>query len=171
MAMADLVARYRTALDQHLADPLVLVPLAVLDFLCIHPFPDGNGRMARLLTLQLLYHFDCDVGRYISLLFRVMKAKGLHEGCIEQMRRLAFDHLAQGATGRVDESGFIRLDDLELRADVQAETLALWDKVTTENLAELSDIAGFRRDFSQLFGFDVEGVDYESAVETDTRLA
>jgi enoyl-[acyl-carrier protein] reductase/trans-2-enoyl-CoA reductase (NAD+) len=100
-----------------------------------------------------------------------MKAKGLHEGCIEQMRRLAFDHLAQGATGRVDESGFIRLDDLELRADVQAETLALWDKVTTENLAELSDIAGFRRDFSQLFGFDVEGVDYESAVETDTRLA
>ncbi len=67
MAMADLVARYRIALDQHLADPLVLVPLAILDFLCIHPFPDGNGRMARLLTLQLLYHFDYDVGRYISL--------------------------------------------------------------------------------------------------------
>ena len=67
MAMADLVARYRTALDQHLADPLVLIPLVVLDFLCIHPFPDGNGRMARLLTLQLLYHFDYAVGRFISL--------------------------------------------------------------------------------------------------------
>ena len=67
MAMAHLVARYRNALDQHLADPLVLVPLVVLDFLCIHPFPDGNGRMARLLTLQLLYHFDYAVGRYISL--------------------------------------------------------------------------------------------------------
>lgn len=67
MAMADLVARYRNALDQHLADPLVLVPLVVLDFLCIHPFPDGNGRMARLLTLQLLYHFDYTVGRFISL--------------------------------------------------------------------------------------------------------
>jgi Fic family protein len=67
MAMADLVARYRNALDQHLADPLVLVPLVVLDFLCIHPFPDGNGRMARLLTLQLLYHFDYAVGRFISL--------------------------------------------------------------------------------------------------------
>jgi Fic family protein len=67
MAMADLVARYRHALDQHLADPLVLVPLVVLDFLCIHPFADGNGRTARLLTLQLLYHFDCAVGRYISL--------------------------------------------------------------------------------------------------------
>lgn len=66
-AMMDLVTRYHAALDQHLADPLVLVPLAILDFLCIHPFPDGNGRMARLLTLQLLYHFDYAVGRYISL--------------------------------------------------------------------------------------------------------
>lgn len=67
MAMSDLIACYRLALDQHLADPLVLVPLAILDFLCIHPFPDGNGRMARLLTLQLLYHFDYAVGRFISL--------------------------------------------------------------------------------------------------------
>ena len=67
IAMADLIARYRLALDQHLADPLVLVPLAILDFLCIHPFPDGNGRMARLLTLQLLYHFNYVVGRFISL--------------------------------------------------------------------------------------------------------
>ena len=67
IAMQDLISRYSTALDQHLADPLVLVPLAILDFLCIHPFPDGNGRMARLLTLQLLYHFDYAVGRYISL--------------------------------------------------------------------------------------------------------
>lgn len=67
MAMTDLVTRYRTALDQHLADPLVLVPLALLDFLCIHPFPDGNGRMARLLTLQLLYHCGYTVGRFISL--------------------------------------------------------------------------------------------------------
>lgn len=67
MAMSDLITRYRTALDQHLADPLVLVPLVILDFLCIHPFPDGNGRVARLLTLQLLYHFDYVVGRFISL--------------------------------------------------------------------------------------------------------
>ena len=67
MAMADLTGRYATALDQHLADPLVLAPLAMLDFLCIHPFPDGNGRMSRLLTLLLLYHFDYVVGRYISL--------------------------------------------------------------------------------------------------------
>jgi Fic family protein len=67
LAMTDMIAHYRTALDQHLADPLVLVPLVILDFLCIHPFPDGNGRMARLLTLQLLYHFDYAVGRFVSL--------------------------------------------------------------------------------------------------------
>jgi len=67
MAMTDLVTRYRESLDRHLTDPLVLAPLTVLDFLCIHPFPDGNGRMARLLTLQLLYHFDYAVGRFISL--------------------------------------------------------------------------------------------------------
>ncbi len=67
LAMDDMITRYRSALDLHLADPLVLVPLVVLDFLCIHPFPDGNGRMARLLTLQLLYHFDYAVGRFISL--------------------------------------------------------------------------------------------------------
>ncbi len=67
MAMAELVGRYQTANDQHLADPLVLIPLAVLDFLCIHPFPDGNGRVARLVTLLLLYQCDYAVGRYISL--------------------------------------------------------------------------------------------------------
>jgi Fic family protein len=67
MAMAELGQRYASALDRNLADPLVLVPLAMLDFLCIHPFPDGNGRMSRLLTLLLLYQFDYTVGRYISL--------------------------------------------------------------------------------------------------------
>lgn len=67
MAMADLIGRYQVADDQHLADPLVLIPLSVLDFLCIHPFPDGNGRVARLVTLLLLYQCDYAVGRYISL--------------------------------------------------------------------------------------------------------
>ncbi|MCX7080850.1 MAG: Fic family protein [Pseudomonas sp.] len=67
IAMADMVMRYRAAIDQNLADPLVLVPLSILDFLCIHPFSDGNGRVARLLTLLLLYQFDYCVGRFISL--------------------------------------------------------------------------------------------------------
>jgi Fic family protein len=67
IAMRELVAGYGTAAFQHLADPLVLVPLSILDFLCIHPFADGNGRVARLLTLLLLYQYDYAVGRYISL--------------------------------------------------------------------------------------------------------
>jgi len=66
-AMRRLVEGYDLARDRHLADPLILVPLTVLDFLCVHPFPDGNGRMARLITLQLLYNHDYRVGRYISL--------------------------------------------------------------------------------------------------------
>ena len=107
---------------------------------------------------------------YMSLLFRVMKDKGIHEGCIEQMRRLVFDHLAAGKSIAVDGEGLIRLDDLELRDDVQEEVARRWDEVTTENLAELSDIAGFRSGFSGLFGFAVEGVDYEQPVETEVRL-
>jgi enoyl-[acyl-carrier protein] reductase/trans-2-enoyl-CoA reductase (NAD+) len=107
---------------------------------------------------------------YVSLLFRVMKRKGLHEGCIEQMRRLAFEHLAAGKTPATDGQGMIRLDDLELRDDVQAEVMDLWGRATTENLEEISDLAGFRIDFNNLFGFDVPGVDYEQPTETDLAL-
>lgn len=66
-AMDDLVARYRAAMEDHNTEPLVVLPLTILDFLCIHPFSDGNGRMARLITLLLLYHLGYEVGRYISL--------------------------------------------------------------------------------------------------------
>jgi Fic family protein len=67
VAVTETLAYYHRALALNLADPLVLVPLTVLDFLCIHPFSDGNGRVARLLTLLLLYQFDYRVGRFISL--------------------------------------------------------------------------------------------------------
>ena len=107
---------------------------------------------------------------YISLLFRVMKEKGIHEGCIEQMRRLAFDHLADGKTPALDAGGLIRLDDLEMREDVQAAVAELWPQVTTENLNDLSDFVGLKRDFSRLFGFEVDGVDYSAPVETEAPL-
>jgi enoyl-[acyl-carrier protein] reductase / trans-2-enoyl-CoA reductase (NAD+) len=103
---------------------------------------------------------------YMSLLFRVMKQKGLDEGALEQMRRLFFDFLAEDAAPQYDEEGRIRLDDREMRADVQAEVSSLWTKVTTENLRELSDFAGFQRNFRSLFGFEVDGVDYSAPVET-----
>ncbi len=108
---------------------------------------------------------------YLSLLFAVMKRKGLHEGCIEQMRRLAFDHLAEGKTPVTDGQGMIRLDDLELSDAVQAEVMDLWSKATTENLEQISDLAGFRLDFNNLFGFEVDGVDYEQPTETELELA
>jgi enoyl-[acyl-carrier protein] reductase/trans-2-enoyl-CoA reductase (NAD+) len=103
---------------------------------------------------------------YMSILFRVMKQKGLDEGAIEQMRRLFFGFLAEGANPKFDDAGRIRLDDREMQPDVQAEVAAIWPRVTTENLQELSDFAGFQREFRRLFGFEVDGVDYAAPVET-----
>ena len=106
---------------------------------------------------------------YIALLYKVMKAKGTHEGCIEQIRRLFADSLAAGTTPRLDDAGRIRVDDLEMQPDVQAEVAALWPQVTTENLPQLSDIAGYRTEFLKLFGFGLPGVDYTA--ETDPNLS
>jgi enoyl-[acyl-carrier protein] reductase/trans-2-enoyl-CoA reductase (NAD+) len=107
---------------------------------------------------------------YMSLLFRVMGAKGLDEGPIEQMRRLCLDWLARDAKPVFDDAGRIRLDDREMRADVQAEVAALWPQAATENLRELTDFAGYKRGFRNLFGFEVEGVDYDAPVETELQL-
>ena len=102
---------------------------------------------------------------YISLLFRIMKEKGLHEGCIEQMYRMLASKV-YGPDGTLrDETGLVRLDDWEMRDDVQAEVSAKWDSVTTGNLESITDIAGFRSDFMQLHGFGQEGVDYGADVD------
>lgn len=97
---------------------------------------------------------------YISLLYKTMKAKGLHEGCIEQIQRLFHDRLFSGKDVPVDEKGRIRIDDWEMREDVQNEVASLWNEVTTENLSQLGDLEGYRKEFYQLFGFDVPNVDY-----------
>ena len=102
---------------------------------------------------------------YISLLYKVMKAKGIHEGTIEQMQRLFADRLYNGDEITLDEKGRIRVDDWEMRADVQAEVAELWGQITTENLEELADIAGYRNDFFNLFGFNFDAVDYEKETE------
>lgn len=106
---------------------------------------------------------------YMSMLKRVLAAKGVDEGPIEQMGRLCFDYLTAGKTVRFDEEGRIRLDERELRADVQVNVNELWPQVTTENLHQLTDFAGFKRDFRNLFGFEVEGVDYNQPTEIDLR--
>jgi len=108
---------------------------------------------------------------YMSMLFDVMKAQDTHEGPIEQIGRMFRDHLGPGLTPTTDDEGRIRLDDLEMRDDVQAEVARRWAEVTTESLAELADFAGYQRYFEQLFGFSVTGIDYEAPTEIHRTLA
>ena len=98
---------------------------------------------------------------YISLLYKIMKAEGIHEGCIEQIQRLFADRLYSGNPIPTDAQGRIRIDDWEMRADVQANIAKLWGESTTESLVELGDLAGYKQDFLNLFGFGFEGVDYQ----------
>jgi enoyl-[acyl-carrier protein] reductase/trans-2-enoyl-CoA reductase (NAD+) len=107
---------------------------------------------------------------YISILFKVMKEMGTHEGTIEQIVRLYRDHLAPGRTPARDEGGRIRLDDRELAPDVQRAGLALWNAVTNETLFATTDYAGFKHEFRELFGFEVPGIDYAQPVDIDLPL-
>ena len=100
---------------------------------------------------------------YISILYKVMKEKGVHEGCIEQMYRM-FAKLAQNPVP-VDENGMIRMDDLEMQPEIQDEVTKLWNALNNDNLKESSDIDGYWEDFYNLFGFGIEGVDYDADVE------
>lgn len=102
---------------------------------------------------------------YISLLYKIMKAEGIHEGCIEQIQRLYQQRLFTGGEVPVDEKGRIRIDDWEMREDVQAQVAELWAQATTENLAEIGDLEGYRKDFYNLFGFDLAGVDYKAEAD------
>lgn len=104
---------------------------------------------------------------YMSLLFKVMKEKGIHENCIEQIYRLFAERLYL-STIPLDDKGRIRLDDWEMRADIQTEVSALWEKVLTENVADISDVVGYRNDFFRLFGFGLTGVEYDK--EEDIHL-
>lgn len=106
---------------------------------------------------------------YLALLFKVMKANGTQEGCIEQVYRL-FKECIYHASPRLDEAGRNRVDELELKPEVQGEIEKLWPQVTTENLHDLSDFKGFREGFMQLFGFNVPGVDYEADIDVDVAI-
>ncbi|MGC5774198.1 enoyl-ACP reductase FabV [Paenibacillus pabuli] len=107
---------------------------------------------------------------YISALYKVMKEKGLHEGCVEQLQRLFADRLYAGGEVPTDEAGRIRIDDWEMRADVQEEVEKLWNELNTENIYELSDLEGYRKEFFQLFGFETDGVDYEADVDPNVEV-
>jgi enoyl-[acyl-carrier protein] reductase/trans-2-enoyl-CoA reductase (NAD+) len=104
---------------------------------------------------------------YISLLYKVMKEKNLHEGCIQQIYRLYHDFLFADSAPPLDDKGRIRLDDWEMRQDVQKKVAELWQKVTTDNLSQLADIDGLRQEFLRHHGFGMPGVDYGRDVEPD----
>jgi enoyl-[acyl-carrier protein] reductase/trans-2-enoyl-CoA reductase (NAD+) len=101
---------------------------------------------------------------YISLMQEVMKRDGTHEGCIEQIHGL-FSTCLFGDTPTLDEANRYRMDGIETNDVTQAKIQALWDKVTQENFHELSDYAGYHHEFLKLFGFDLEGVDYEQDID------
>ncbi|NIC05745.1 enoyl-ACP reductase FabV [Billgrantia bachuensis] len=108
---------------------------------------------------------------YIAMVYKVMKEKGLHEGTIDQLNRLFGERLyssqGQGGEMTTDEAGRLRLDDWELRDDVQQACKDLWPQVTTENLFQITDYAGYKHDFLKLFGFERDDVDYEADVNPD----
>jgi enoyl-[acyl-carrier protein] reductase/trans-2-enoyl-CoA reductase (NAD+) len=106
---------------------------------------------------------------YLSLLFKVMKEKGTHEGCIEQVHGLFAESL-YGSTLHLDAEGRLRADYKELAPDVQARVVELWPQVTSENIHALTDFAGYKTEFLRLFGFAVEGVDYEADVNPDVGI-
>ncbi len=108
---------------------------------------------------------------YISILYKIMKAQGTHEGCIEQMQRFFATQMYAPGGPAFDEAGRVRVDDLEMKPDVQAAVARIWPGVTTENLAALTDIAGYRSEFLKLFGFGLAGIDYGAEVEPHIPMA
>lgn len=101
---------------------------------------------------------------YISLLYRVMKEQGLHEDCIAQMVRMLDVIYSSGSAFPTDSQGRLRMDDWEMKQEVQQEVDRLWQQVSSENLSQLADLEGYRQDFLRLFGFGLEGVDYQQEI-------
>jgi enoyl-[acyl-carrier protein] reductase/trans-2-enoyl-CoA reductase (NAD+) len=107
---------------------------------------------------------------YISILYKIMKEMGLHEGCVEQIDRLFRTQLFSGSSPQLDSEGRIRIDDLEMKPEVQQAVAKIWPQVCTENLEALTDIAGYRSEFLKMFGFGIPGIDYEKDVEIELSL-
>ena len=106
---------------------------------------------------------------YLALLFKEMKKKGTHEGCIEQLYRL-FTECLYSDTPRTDEEGRLRVDELEMQPDVQAAVADAWSKISNENLSELTDFKGYKEEFLKLFGFEMDGVDYDADVDPEVAI-
>ena len=107
---------------------------------------------------------------YLAMLFKEMKAEGSHEGCIEQLYRLFTEGLYCD-NPRLDNEGRLRMDELEMRPNIQDKVAESWAKISTENLHSLTDFEGYKQDFLGLFGFNIAGVDYEADVNPEVAIA
>ena len=128
----------------------------------------GNGRAFISVNKALVTQASSAipvVPLYISILYKVMKAAGTHEGCIQQIQRLFATQLYHGSAPKFDSAGRVRVDDWEMRPEIQMPIAEIWPQVTTENLASLTDIAGYRTEFLKMFGFGLPGIDYDAEVE------
>lgn len=133
----------------------------------------GNGRALISVNKALVSQASSAipvVPLYISILYKLMKAKGTHETCIEQMQRLFATRLYTGGATPVDEAGRVRVDDWEMQPDIQASVKELWPQITTENLAELTDIAGYQEEFLRMFGFGFASINYDAEAEPHRPL-
>lgn len=102
---------------------------------------------------------------YIAILFRVMKDQGLHEGCIQQMYRMVHERLCNGGEVITDEDRLIRLDDWEMKPEVQKAVFDVWNMISQENLEQVTDLEGYWQEFYEIFGFGMDGVDYDADVD------
>ncbi|MCI5641266.1 MAG: trans-2-enoyl-CoA reductase family protein [Lachnospiraceae bacterium] len=107
---------------------------------------------------------------YISILFKVMKEKNLHEGCIEQMYRLVHDRLYAADGVVTDENRLIRMDDYEMKPEVQKAVADIWQDISLDNLADVTDIDGYWQEFYEIFGFHIDGVDYDADVDIQVEI-
>ena len=129
---------------------------------------NGNGRALISVNKALVTQSSSAipvVPLYIAILYKLMKARGTHEGCIEQIQRLFATQLYHGGQPQCDEAGRVRVDDWEMIPEIQDAVCAIWPAVTTENLEAMTDIAGYRSEFLKLFGFGLAGVNYDADSE------
>ena len=137
--------------------------------LAINERLDNLGGSARVAVLKAIVSQASSaipvVPLYAALLFKVMKEQGIHEDIISHIHRMFATQLKAGVSQRLDSDERIRMDNIELSDVVQTEVQKRWPEVTTENLAELGDLAGFREDFLKIFGFGFDGVDYDADVD------
>ena len=107
---------------------------------------------------------------YLAMLFKEMKARGTHEGCIEQLYRL-FSECLYSDSPRTDEEGRLRVDELEMDPQVQSAVAESWSEISTENLLSSTDFKGYKQDFLNLFGFELDGVDYQAEVNPEVEIS